>query len=154
MRGLVVRPCSHPQPGHAFVAKYEHARRVQAQVNVDDIHDIADTQEYGEIVTERIGGAQGDTYETKRVDLIEHRKLRIAARQWTAEKLLPKVYGARQTIEHQGGINVTLGSDEELLEELLHLVTTGRLLMPAGVQLEVVDDEQPQGEDDDYSDIC
>lgn len=74
-----------------FATKYARAREFQADSMADDIVDIADTPQIG-VKTKT--NEKGEV-ETTEGDMIEHRKLRIAARQWTAEKLRPKKYGSR-----------------------------------------------------------
>jgi hypothetical protein len=77
------------QQNELFRERYARARADQAQVMADEIMQIADSTQLGEIVTTKGDG----TIETKRADMIEHRKLRIDSRKWLASKLLPKVYG-------------------------------------------------------------
>lgn len=77
--------------------RYARARADQAQVMADQITEIADNTQVGEIVTETPDGVQ-----IKRADMIEHRKLRIESRKWLAAKLLPKVYGDKIQAEHTG----------------------------------------------------
>lgn len=71
--------------------RYARARADQAQVMAEQIAEIADSTEIGEIVTIKGDGSE----EIKRADMIEHRKLRIESRKWLAAKLLPKVYGEK-----------------------------------------------------------
>jgi hypothetical protein len=133
-----------------FRSKYERAREIQADVHADDITLIADTPEEGVIETDK-RAADGAAYtEVKRADMIEHRKLRIAVRQWNAEKLRPKRYGQRQHIEHSGTIGLVDVTDDELVAQIIELVATGRLKLPNGVQLEERDDAA----EDDFSDIA
>lgn len=84
--------------------RYARARESQAQVMADEITQIADNTQEGVIVTEK---ADGST-ETKRADMLEHRKLRIESRKWLAAKLLPKTYGDRVDLAHSGEIAVSL----------------------------------------------
>lgn len=76
--------------------RYARARADQAQVMADEIAQIADETQVGEVITEKGDG----TVEIKRADMLEHRKLRIEARKWLAAKLLPKVYGDK--LAHTG----------------------------------------------------
>ena len=82
----------------SFRDRYARAKADQARVLADEITQIADNTQEGIIVTEK---ADGST-ETKRSDMLEHRKLRIESRKWLAAKLLPKVYGDRIQAEHTG----------------------------------------------------
>jgi hypothetical protein len=94
--------------------QYARARAEQAQVMADEIAEIADSTELGEIVTEKPVLVEGIplrdkagnlvlTQERKLADMIEHRKLRIEARKWLASKLLPKVYGDKLQLGGEGG---------------------------------------------------
>jgi hypothetical protein len=136
------------QGPETFRIKYARARDTQADLDADDIRYIADHTQEGEIEVER-NTPEGLTTEVKRADMIEHRKLRIGARQWTAEKLKPKAYGTRQMIEHSGSVHVALtnATDDELVGEIIELLATGRLKLPAGIQL--VDEEEPTDDGDD-----
>jgi hypothetical protein len=80
-----------------FATKYARAREFQADSMADDIVDIADTTQIG-VKTKT--NEKGEV-ETTEGDMIEHRKLRIAARQWTAEKLRPKKYGPKLEIDQR-----------------------------------------------------
>lgn len=79
--------------------RYARARAAQAQVMADEITAIADTPEPGIVITEKSDGS----VETKRSDMIEHRRLRIDARKWLASKLLPKTYGERLALTDPSG---------------------------------------------------
>jgi len=72
-----------------FSDQYARARQDQAQLLADQIVDIADQTQLGEIVTFKDDGKE----ERRVADMIEHRKLRIESRKWVAAKLLPKKYG-------------------------------------------------------------
>lgn len=85
-----------------FADKYARARADQAQLLADEIVNISDETQVGEIVTKKGDGS----IEIKRADMIEHRKLRIDARKWIASKLLPKKYGERVELEHSGELSV------------------------------------------------
>jgi hypothetical protein len=78
-----------------FRGRYARARDDQAERFAQEIVDIADTEE-----------------DTQRA------KLRMDARKWVAAKLLPKKYGERQTLEHEGAgggpiIISLLGDDDD-----------------------------------------
>ena len=73
----------------AFLEIYTRARAEQAQLLAEQIIEIADNTQLGEIVTIKPDG----TEERKMADMLEHRKLRIESRKWIAAKLLPKKYG-------------------------------------------------------------
>jgi hypothetical protein len=94
------------QLNDSFRERYARAKADQARVLADEIKDIADQQDVGEIVTEKPYTFEGAVVtqdgepviitEVKRADMLEHRKLRIESRKWLAAKLLPKVYGDKQ----------------------------------------------------------
>ena len=84
------------QQNDSFRERYARAKADQARVMADEITEIADNTQSGEIVTEKGDG----TVEIKRADMLEHRKLRIESRKWLAAKLLPKVYGDK--LAHTG----------------------------------------------------
>lgn len=80
-----------------FATKYAHARECQADSLADEIVLIADTPHPG-VKTKT--NEKGEV-ETTEGDMIEHRRLRISARQWTAEKLRPKKYGPKLEIDQR-----------------------------------------------------
>jgi hypothetical protein len=63
-----------------FAAKYARAREFQAEANAEEIIDIADDE-----------------------DDAQRARVRIDARKWVAAKLLPKRYGDKATVQHEGG---------------------------------------------------
>lgn len=104
---------------------------MQAEVLADEIHAIADTPLIGE---KRTIKANGDE-EVVMGDMIEHRRLQIDARKWTAAKLLPRKYGDSQRVELSGSINLTTTPDEDLISELVELALSGRLGLPEGTEV-------------------
>ena len=87
---------------NGFAAKYARARELQAHFLAQEIIDIANTPEPGVTVTVKADGGM----EEKRGDMIDHRKLKIDARKWYLSKVLPKVYGDKQQIEHSGTVSI------------------------------------------------
>lgn len=73
-----------------FRQSYVRAKRDQVWRLAEEIIPIADTPQIGEIVTIKTDGV-----EVRRVDMIEHRKLRIDARKWIMAHLEPKKWGQR-----------------------------------------------------------
>lgn len=71
-----------------FVAQYARAREAQAETLFDQIVDIADAAD------------------TSSMRGIEHAKIRIDARKWSAGKMAPKKYGDKIGVEHTGSINL------------------------------------------------
>lgn len=92
-----------------FCDQYRDARELQAESFADEIHDIADdgTNDY----MERLD-SNGETYYALNGENIQRSRLRIHARQWTAERLRPKVYGARTEVEHTGTVEHKHVSEE------------------------------------------
>jgi hypothetical protein len=84
-------------PKHPFSELYRKAKQLMVARFEEEIQDIADEEHIGEIHTDRQAlTAEGDVVtltEVRRVDSVEHRKLRIAARQWTLSHLMPKKHG-------------------------------------------------------------
>ena len=81
------------------------AREIGEQQIFQECLEIADnTQEFGEIVTEKVDGST----EVKRADMIEHRKLRIETRLKLLAKWNPKKYGDKLGLEHSGELNIGL----------------------------------------------
>ena len=67
---------------------YARAKDAQLQILADEIQQIADETQVGEIIT-----IKGDEREVKISDMLEHRRLRIESRKWLLAKLAPKKYG-------------------------------------------------------------
>ena len=65
--------------------QYARARDAQSDVIADEILMIADTE-----------------------DDPQKARVRIDARKWLAGKMKPKVYGDKQTVEHQGGVSISV----------------------------------------------
>lgn len=72
-----------------FAEQYARAREVGYRILADEILDIANTPQIGEIRTTKADGG----VEIKMTDMIEHRRLQVDARKWMLSKMLPKVYG-------------------------------------------------------------
>lgn len=87
-----------------FCNQYAQARQIQAENMSDEITDIADdgTNDWMEKQTK-----SGNVVVVGDHEHMQRSKLRVEARQWIAEKLLPKKFGVKQQIEHSGGFNVS-----------------------------------------------
>lgn len=70
----------------SFVEQYRRARQMQAEIMADECIDIADDASEDEIITD-----EGKRMLNK--EFVQRSKLRVETRQWTAVRLLPKVYG-------------------------------------------------------------
>jgi len=79
-------------------SRFAHAREIGEAQIAQECLEIADNTQLGVIVIEKPDG----TTETKRADMIEHRKLRIETRLKLLAKWNPKKYGDRVQNEHTG----------------------------------------------------
>lgn len=88
----------------AFSEQYARAKEESADTLADEILEIADdaTNDW----MERHG--DGDAGWIANGEHIQRSRLRVDARKWVAAKLKPKKYGERQTIEHEGGVNLNV----------------------------------------------
>jgi hypothetical protein len=133
-----------------FSDRVASARARGAHALIEDARDIADDgtndwmeKHHGESTSWVVNG-----------EALGRSKLRIEQRWREAEAHQPKVYGKRQMVEHSGSLNVTLGSDDELVAELLNLAATGRLKLPGVVLDEVTETPTHEADDEDFSDIA
>lgn len=104
-----------------FATKYAHAREAQADVLVDEIVSIAD-EEVTTVRKAKHSGSEDDDGEIEVVfdqTAVARNKLRVAARQWTAEKLRPKKYGPKLEIDQR--TTVTDLTDEQLNARIAQL---------------------------------
>ncbi len=76
-----------------FKMMYAAARDALIRHWANDIIDIADTQQSGQIHKQKL---LGNEIETR--DMIDHRRLRIQSRQWLLSKLRPKQFGDKMAI--------------------------------------------------------
>ena len=86
---------------NGFAAKYARARAVGYERMAEEIVAIADTPMIG---TKSVSKATG--LEITEGDMIEHRRLQVDTRKWMLAKMLPKVYGDKQQIEHSGAVDI------------------------------------------------
>ena len=101
---------------HGFSAKYSRAREIGYARLAEEIVKISDTPLLGEKKTVKpltMRNSDGDIVptgefleETVTGDMIEHRRLQVDTRKWMLSKMLPKIYGDKQTLEHTGTLNV------------------------------------------------
>ena len=81
-----------------FREQYYHARRIQAEIRVDEIFDIAD-----DVSDDWVEQTDKDGNFIKYVpnnEAIQRSRVRIDTRKWYASKMVPKIYGDKQQIEH------------------------------------------------------
>lgn len=79
-----------------FREMYYQARRVQAELRVDEIFTIADdaSQDYKEVTC-----ADGSTKIVPNNEHIQRSRVRIDTRKWFASKLIPRVYGENTHVD-------------------------------------------------------
>jgi hypothetical protein len=84
-------------PDHPFSKVYKEAKALMVSRFEEEIQAIADEQTTSVLRIEREvfspDGVKETVVEVRHVDAVEHRKLRIAARQWTLSHLMPKKHG-------------------------------------------------------------
>lgn len=71
---------------------------------------------------------------------------------WRAAHLRPKVWGEKQFVEHSGSLTLIDATEEDLVAELVELVASGRLRLPAGAQ--IVTDDEPEPDDFDHESLA
>lgn len=100
----------HPSNVYRWLAKHEEFREMyarakeqQIEVLVDEMIAIADDcRRDVEVRTDK----NGNEYEVTNNEVVQRAKLMIDTRKWLAAKLMPRKYGDRQTIEHEGNITI------------------------------------------------
>lgn len=97
-----------------FREGYARAKEDQLQILEDEILQLADNTQMGEIVTLKADG----TEERKQADMIEHRKLQIESRKWLMAKLKPKKYGDRVDVHSSGNATITLNMPPAIAERM------------------------------------
>lgn len=104
-----------------FETKYAHAREAQADALVDEIVSIADEEVTMIRADKHKPGADEDAQVEVVFDqtAVARNKLRVAARQWTAEKLRPKKYGPKLEIDQR--TTLTDLTDEQLNARIAQL---------------------------------
>ncbi|MBY5399639.1 terminase small subunit protein [Rhizobium leguminosarum] len=95
-----------------FRAKYALAREIQADGFVDEMVEIADDRADDWIEKKNAAGETTGWQENG--EAIRRSQLRIATRQWVAEKLKPKKYGSKVEPDH----GVVASEVSQLLEDI------------------------------------
>ena len=80
----------------AFRTKYARARELQAELQVDEMTEIADDGRNDWMERKNADGENIGWKENG--ESLMRSKIRLEQRRWTAEKLLPKKYGAKMAI--------------------------------------------------------
>jgi hypothetical protein len=105
-----------------FQEQYTRAREIQAEIQIDEIVDIADNSTNDWM--ERHG--KDDIGWQENGDSIRRSHLRIETRKWCAAKLRPKKYGDRVQTQGQTNVNIDLrGVPDDQLERY---VAAGRAI--------------------------
>lgn len=73
-----------------FANMYDNAKRIQADLLVEEINDIADNNDNDTIIKTN---KNGEEYEVQNSEWIARSRLRVDTRKWVASKMMPKVYG-------------------------------------------------------------
>jgi hypothetical protein len=86
---------------NGFASQYARARAVGYERMAEEILAISDTPLIG---TKSVSKAT--RLEITEGDMIEHRRLQVDTRKWMLAKMLPKIYGDKQQVEHSGQVDV------------------------------------------------
>lgn len=105
----IIRWLADPKMGD-FREMYYYSRRVQAEIRVDEILEIADDTSKD---WEKVYNKDGELIDLKpNNEAIQRSRVRIDTRKWIASKLVPRIYG--DTVNHE--LDVT-GDLAELLKK-------------------------------------
>lgn len=83
---------------HPFADQYARARRIQAELMIDEVNEISDDGTNDYMLTKK--GLVPDHEHMARS------RLRVDTRKWIACKVLPKIYGDKIHAEHSGSISL------------------------------------------------
>ena len=81
---------------HPFSPQYTRAREIQAEVMADDIVDLSDQR-----LSEGNEGA---------FDNVQRSRLQVDTRKWYLSKVLPKKFGEKLSVEHEGTVQVKVSA--------------------------------------------
>ena len=87
-----------------FYAQYAEAREIGYQTMADELLEIADNGQNDWM--ERNAG--DDAGWQANGEHVQRSRLRLDTRKWLLSKALPKIYGDKQTVEHQGGLTINV----------------------------------------------
>lgn len=87
-----------------FAEQYDKARQVGWEILAEELLDIADdgSNDYIERMDPDNPGYVSNG------ELVQRSRLRLDTRKWLLSKCLPKIYGEKQKIEHEGNVPVTV----------------------------------------------
>lgn len=95
-----------PKYRQGFAARYDSAVQLRCEVWAEEVIDVADDGSNDWM--EREGKTQVNG------EAIARSRLRVDTRKFMLSKLLPRIYGDKQTVEHTGSVALTRLSDDEL----------------------------------------
>jgi len=104
-----------------FRDQYARAKKLQVEVLIDEILEIADDTQHDTIISENGKKIANNEW-------INHARLKIDTRKWLAAKLVPRLYGDKIQNEHTGldnqNIEVNISDvKKRLIEKLAKLST-------------------------------
>jgi hypothetical protein len=109
--------------GGEFSNQYTKARQIQAETFVDELMDIADDGSNDWM--ERTGKDGENLGWVVNGEAVQRSRLRLDTRKWYASKIIPKIYGEKQTIDNQSSDgsmspkpSVVIGKDVPLADVL------------------------------------
>lgn len=120
------------RPSCDLRAAYAQAREERAERMADELLQITDTPQLGEIVTV---GPKGT--EVKTADMIQHRTLQVDARKWLLSKLLPARFG--DAVQHTGAGGGPIQHEHSLSPAMLANLATLRARLPSLPQPVTID---------------
>ena len=99
-----------------FRQQYIYAKEESADLWAEDIVEIADNESSQPVLVDGVPlvGHDGEIVQTVTPSSVAHARLRTDCRKWAASKLKPKKYGERITTEHQGGLQLTDMTEQQL----------------------------------------
>ena len=97
----------------SFFQQYEAARQIQAETLVDELLDIADdgTNDW----MERTGKDGENLGWVVNGEAVQRSRLRLDTRKWYASKIIPKIYGEKQTVDLNAQVHSTVVIDASTL---------------------------------------
>jgi hypothetical protein len=85
-----------------FAAQYTRAREIGYLVMAEELLELSDKPNIG---TKEVSKATG--LEITTGDNVDRTRLQIDTRKWLLSKMLPKIYGDKQQIEHSGTLTLS-----------------------------------------------
>lgn len=85
-----------------FFAQYARAREIGYAVMAEELLELSDKPNIG---TKEVSKATG--LEITTGDNVDRTRLQIDTRKWLLSKMLPKIYGDKQQIEHSGTLTLS-----------------------------------------------